>query len=185
MRTTIWQLPSLWTKTEVVRHPVSEKMRLPVLTSGPLAASNVARSALAALLVVSSTFSPLVASPALAKTDSAAIGTCLIKNCPGPLAKCVTDGSCLTNLLCIQTCTGSADESICQINCGDKFTDNVVEAFTKCAVSEQHCVPQRGDDGSWPVPKNEALVTKFDPETFVGNWYISAGLNKAFDVQQP
>jgi len=94
----------------------------------------------------------------------------------------VTDGSCLANLLCIQTCTGKPDESECQIKCGDEFTDSTVEKFTKCAVTEKKCVPQRQDDGSYPVPSDEALVTNFDPTTFQGTWYISAGLNKAFDT---
>jgi len=118
-----------------------------------------------------------------AVTDSSAIGKCVVSQCTVPLAKCVTTSpTCLANLLCIQTCTGRADESECQITCGDKFTDSKVEAFTKCAVSEKQCVPQRQDDGSWPVPKTEALVTKFSPETLTGNWYISAGLNRAFDI---
>jgi len=160
----------------------ARKMRLPTPAGpGQSAVSDAARGALAALLVAGSTFSPLVTAPALA-TDSAAIGLCLFKNCPGPLARCVTDGSCLANLLCIQTCTGKPDESECQIKCGDEFTDSVVESFTKCAVSAKQCVPQRQDDGSWPVPKTEALVSSFNPEEFDGTWYISAGLNKAFDV---
>jgi violaxanthin de-epoxidase len=90
----------------------------------------------------------------------------------------VTDPTCAANLLCIQTCTGRADEADCQIECGDKFSNDVVGDFTKCAVSDKKCVPQRPDDGSWPVPKDEVLVEKFDVSKFVGPWYISAGLNK-------
>ena len=44
-------------------------------------------------------------SPAVAVTDGAAIGKCLLANCQIPLAKCITNPTCLTNLLCIQTCT--------------------------------------------------------------------------------
>ena len=40
------------------------------------------------------------------------------------------------------------------------------------------CVPQRPDDGSWPVPKDETLVPKFETTVLEGDWYISAGLNK-------
>lgn len=62
-------------------------------------------SAAAALLLSSS----LVASPlpSLA-ADSAAIGSCLLKSCQLPLAKCVTNPTCAANLLCIQTCTNRA-----------------------------------------------------------------------------
>jgi len=49
-------------------------------------------------------------------------------------------------------------------------------------VSSKQCVPQRPDDGSWPVPKTEALVKSFNTEAFDGAWYIAAGLNRAFDT---
>ena len=32
------------------------------------------------------------------------------------------------------------------------------------------------------MPKTEALVPEFKPEDYAGKWYISAGLNKAFDT---
>jgi violaxanthin de-epoxidase len=99
-----------------------------------------------------------------------------------PLARCVTDPTCTANLLCIQTCTNRPDEADCQIDCGDKFSNDVVAEFTKCAVSEKKCVPQRQDDGSWPVPKDDALVAEWAPARYTGDWYISAGLNPAFDI---
>ena len=74
------------------------------------------------------------------------------------------------------------DEAECQIQCDDKFSNAVVDDFTKCAVSAKSCVPQRQDDGSYPVPKDEVLVSKFSTEALEGDWYISAGLNKAFDI---
>jgi len=136
-------------------------------------------SAAAALLLSSS----LVASPlpSLA-ADSAAIGSCLLKSCQLPLAKCVTNPTCAANLLCIQTCTSRPDESVCQIECGDKFSNQVVAEFTDCAVTEKKCVPQRQDDGSYPVPSDDKLVQSFSTELLQGDWYISAGYNKAFDI---
>jgi len=133
----------------------------------------------AALLTAAPAF---VAPPAIAATDGAAIGSCLIQKAPGALARCVTDPTCLANLACIQTCTNRLDEATCQIACGDKFANGVTEAFTKAAVTEQKCVPQRQDDGSWPVPADSTLVTKFSASDLDGDWYISAGLNKAFDI---
>ena len=129
----------------------------------------------AALLTAAPAF---VAPPAIAATDGAAIGSCLIQKAPGALARCVTDPTCLANLACIQTCTNRPDEATCQIACGDKFANGVTEAFTKAAVTEQKCVPQRQDDGSWPVPADSTLVTKFSAADLDGDWYISAGLNK-------
>ena len=60
------------------------------------------------------------------------------------------------------------DEAECQIQCGDKFSNAVVDDFTKCAVSAKSCVPQRQDDGSYPVPKDEVLVSKFSTEALEG-----------------
>lgn len=37
------------------------------------------------------------------------------------------------------------------------------------------------DDGSWPVPPIESQVKAFNPKMMEGQWYISAGLNPAFD----
>ena len=144
--------------------------------------ASAVRGALAALLVFGSTVSPVVnPQPALA-LDAAAVGTCVVTQCTAPLAKCITDGSCLANLVCIQTCNNRPDEGDCQITCGDKFSSPAVDQFTKCAVTAKDCVPQRADDGSWPVPTGDALVKEFNPKTFTGPWYISAGLNKAFDI---
>lgn len=93
------------------------------------ATSSAVSGAVAGLLVLGST---VVAPPAaIAKTDGAAIGKCLLKNCQKPLARCITDPTCAANLLCIQTCTGSADEGDCQIRCGDAFSNDVVADFTK------------------------------------------------------
>jgi len=114
--------------------------------------------------------------------DGAAIGKCLLKSCQVPLAKCVTNPGCLANLACIQSCNGKADESACQIRCGDVFDNPVIAEFNDCAVSQKKCVPQRENDNSYPPPPEGSLVTKFDTASFTGRWYISAGLNQIFDT---
>merc|ERR1712113_1305514 len=98
------------------------------------------------------------------------------------MGRCVTNPVCIANLACIQTCTDRPDEATCQIKCGDEFANSVTEDFTRVAVSEQKCVPQRPDDGSWPVPASRSLVKGLTTTDLEGDWYISAGLNKAFDV---
>jgi violaxanthin de-epoxidase len=114
--------------------------------------------------------------------DGAAIGTCLLKKCRLPLAKCITNPNCLANVICINTCNGKADEMGCQIKCGDIFENDVVGEFNKCAVSDMDCVPTRKDDGSYPVPKAENLVQKFNTNLWNGKWYITAGQNELFDI---
>eukprot|EP00798_Chlamydomonas_sp_ICE-L_P010130 gene10129-8030_t len=43
------------------------------------------------------------------------------------------------------------------------------------------CVPQRVDEGIFPVPPDCALDRTFDLNSFQGRWYITAGLNPLFD----
>jgi violaxanthin de-epoxidase len=115
-------------------------------------------------------------------SDGAAIGLCLLKQCRGELAKCITNPNCLANVICINTCNGKEDETGCQIKCGDQFENAVVGEFNKCAVSDRSCVPQQQDDGSYPVPAKEKTVAKFDTSLWNGRWYITAGQNELFDI---
>ena len=129
------------------------------------------------------TDSPISFQPTSANAaDGAAIASCLFKKCPSQLAQCIVNPKCLANVICINTCNNSPDETGCQIKCGDIFENEVVGDFNKCAVSDMTCVPQKQDDGSYPVPKPELLVDKFDTSLFNGRWYITAGQNKLFDI---
>lgn len=111
----------------------------------------VATSALLALtLSFSAISSPFAADftsvPSANAADGAAIGLCLIKKCPGYLAKCISNPNCLANVICINTCNGKPDEAGCQVDCGNTFENDVVGEFNKCAVSDMDCVPQKPDD---------------------------------------
>lgn len=119
--------------------------------------------------------------PAVA-TDSAAIVSCLFSKCQLPLAKCIANPKCLANVVCINTCNGRDDEIECQIKCGDLFENEVVGEFNKCVVSDMGCVPQKPDEGIYPVPDKSQLVQKFDTKLWNGRWYISAGQNALFDI---
>jgi len=135
-------------------------------------------AAFASLVVAAA--APFSASAAM--SDPAAVGRCVVSQCTGKLARCLTSPKCAANLVCINSCTGRKDESECQIRCGDLFENEVVGDFNACAVSQKKCVPQRQDDGAYPEPSPEAIVKKFDTRVFDGRWYISAGLNDAFDT---
>lgn len=119
--------------------------------------------------------------PAMA-SDSGAIVSCLFSKCQIPLAKCIANPKCLANVICINTCNGRDDEIGCQIKCGDLFDNEVVGEFNKCVVSDMGCVPQKPDEGLYPEPKPEQLVSKFDTKLWNGRWYISAGQNELFDI---
>ena len=155
-------------------------MRLPA--TSPFDAA--ARRGVATLAAVSVLGGSLFGSPgeALAVLDAAATGKCVVSQCTVPLARCLTSPGCAANIACINTCTGKPDESECQIKCGDLFGDQASEVFNKCAVTDKKCVPQKQDDGSYPVPMASALASGFKPSVLEGDWYISAGLNPAFDI---
>lgn len=128
-----------------------------------------------------SLFSPTAPAMAASADETKEIGVCLLNQCRGELASCLLNPKCFANILCLQTCNGRADEAYCQIRCGDLFENEAVGKFNACAVSQKNCVKQRQDDGSWPIPPKEAQAKAFNPKMMEGQWFISAGLNPAFD----
>eukprot|EP00522_Entomoneis_paludosa_P000638 CAMPEP_0172473304 /NCGR_PEP_ID=MMETSP1065-20121228/68785_1 /TAXON_ID=265537 /ORGANISM="Amphiprora paludosa, Strain CCMP125" /LENGTH=421 /DNA_ID=CAMNT_0013231475 /DNA_START=276 /DNA_END=1541 /DNA_ORIENTATION=- len=144
---------------------------------------NVQKSFLSTALAIGIGATALTQVPAVSVAgDSASIVTCLLKKCQVPLAKCIANPRCLANVVCINTCNGRPDEIDCQIECGNLWENNVVGEFNKCAVSDMSCVPQQQDDGSYPVPRDDQVVPKFDTKMWNGRWYITAGQNKLFDI---
>lgn len=127
-----------------------------------------------------------VALPAIAADSS--IGTCVVSQCKTELAACILNPKCLANVICINSCVDRPDEAQCQIRCGDNFENEQVGAFNACAVSQKKCVPQKPNDGSYPAPALAGQVKSFDTSIWnikkgqPGRWYITAGLNQAFDT---
>mmetsp|Transcript_4904 Transcript_4904/g.6741 ORF Transcript_4904/g.6741 Transcript_4904/m.6741 type:complete len:512 (-) Transcript_4904:137-1672(-) len=148
--------------------------------------SKATKIAGASLLALSLSFSSLTSNIPTASATTSSEGTnialCLFQRCQLPLLKCITNPKCLANVICINTCNNRPDEIGCQIQCGDIFENSVVGEFNKCALSEKSCVPQKADDGSYPVPSDDILVKKFDTKLWNGKWYITAGQNKLFDI---
>lgn len=151
--------------------------------------SRIGQTVATTLLAVTLSFNTLAGplstvEPALATdaSQSKQIVGCLLKQCSVPFTKCITNPKCLANVICINTCNNAADETGCQIKCGDIFENNIVGEFNKCAVSDMGCVPQKQDDGSYPIPTKEQVVSKFDTKLFNGRWYITAGQNQLFDT---
>ena len=117
--------------------------------------------------------------------DTVKVGKCLLQSCQKELAQCILNPKCLANVICLNTCNDRKDEAECQIKCGDLFENDVVGVFNSCAVSQKRCVPQKQDEGLWPLPAAESMVKSFDTSIWNGRngrWYISAGLNKIFDI---
>lgn len=141
-----------------------------------------AKITIASLGIIGGTLgSPMMIHPAQA-ADTVKVGKCLLNSCGKELAECVTNPMCLANVICLNTCNDRKDEAECQIKCGDTFENDVVGKFNTCAVSQKKCVPQKQDEGEYPIPAEESQVKKFDTTMWNGKWYISAGLNKIFDI---
>ena len=142
------------------------------------------QTAAVSALALGLTFTALGSNPLpAAASDSGAIVGCLFSKCQLPLLKCISSPRCLANVVCINTCNGKEDEIGCQIKCGDLFENPVVGEFNKCVVSDMGCVPQKPDEGLYPVPAPETLVQKFDTKLWNGKWYITSGQNELFDVR--
>ena len=142
------------------------------------------QTAAVSALALGLTFAALSSAPLEASaSDSGAIVGCLFSKCKVPLLKCIASPKCLANVVCINTCNGKEDEIGCQIKCGDFFENPVVGEFNKCVVSDMGCVPQKPDNGLYPVPAPEKLVQKFDTKLWNGKWYITSGQNDLFDVR--
>lgn len=114
--------------------------------------------------------------------DTAKVGLCLLQSCQKELLKCVLNPKCFANVICLNTCNGRPDESECEVKCGDLFENEVVGEFNTCAVSQKKCVPRQYTPDLYPMPDPASLVKKLDTKLWNGRWYISAGLNKAFDT---
>ena len=151
------------THTDATRHPPHRiiSMRSPTYNSfqqnfkASLTASIVSLS-----IISSSVLSPLSISPAQA-ADTVAVGKCLIKNCQKELAQCILNPKCLANVICLNTCNGKADEPACQIKCGDLFENDVVGTFNSCAVSQKKCVPQKQNEGEYPLPAKVSKLLSY------------------------
>lgn len=120
--------------------------------------------------------------PAAFAADTAKVGLCLLSNCQKELAQCILNPKCLANVICINTCNNRKDEAECQIGCGNLFENDVVGVFNSCAVSQKKCVPRKFTPELYPLPDPSSVVKKLDTSIWNGRWYISAGLNKAFDT---
>lgn len=120
--------------------------------------------------------------PSAEAVDALKTCACLLKECRVELAKCIANPSCAANVACLQTCNNRPDETECQIKCGNLFENTVVDEFNECAVSRKKCVPQKSDVGEFPIPDPAVLVKSFNMADFTGKWFITSGLNPAFDA---
>jgi VDE lipocalin domain len=126
--------------------------------------------------------------------DDAASGmVCVASKCGSVLQECVKDSTCLRGLGCFVACAanptsatsgGPVGEGACQVRCVDLYECDKLNAFTKCTLTENSCYPALAADPRYP-PLPRQLADTVDAtrlrRLLNGRWYVSAGLNPAFD----
>jgi violaxanthin de-epoxidase len=118
--------------------------------------------------------------PTTAGSSSSGIDyLCLAGNCAQQLAEAAKDVEGRKALKCLSTCKG--DDMQCQVACTNKYGDGLpLQNFSKCAISQHHCIPQRESDAQFRVDL-ASLPSSFDPRAVSGEWYIVRGLSPLFD----
>jgi hypothetical protein len=71
-----------------------------------------------------------ISGPAQA-ADFVKTGKCLLGNCPGALASCLADKTCVQNLVCLQNCNGRPDESECQVSPSNQLLREIIREDKK------------------------------------------------------
>lgn len=139
-----------------------------------------AKSAIGAFVLSCGLVSLGTSTPSAIAADTVAVGKCLLQSCQKELAQCILNPKCLANVICLNTCNDRKDEAECQIRCGDLFENDVVGVFNSCAVSQKKCVPQKANEGLYPLPAPESLVKKFDTGMWNsgnGRWYTPLSMH--------
>jgi VDE lipocalin domain len=120
--------------------------------------------------------------------DAASGMMCVTSNCGRILQKCVKDSTCLRGLGCFVACAAnpdaSAGEGACQVRCVDLYECDTLNAFTKCTLTDNGCYPALAADPHYPpLPRQwaETVDAHRLRQLLNGRWYVSAGLNPAFD----
>eukprot|EP00667_Euglena_gracilis_P014488 EG_transcript_15029 len=101
---------------------------------------------------------------------------CLLTHCSKALIQCQGDPICRTWMACTRACD---DAIACQIRCGDLFSNDAINKFSECLISDHHCVPQRHT--MCPRPAAGAVQPGFPLEALQGHWFITGGWNPLFD----
>eukprot|EP00878_Enallax_costatus_P018093 GHUV01019035.1.p1 GENE.GHUV01019035.1~~GHUV01019035.1.p1 ORF type:complete len:454 (+),score=105.01 GHUV01019035.1:192-1553(+) len=174
MQAKIRHLPKQQTSSDLKQR--AQRYHQPVVTN---ILKGCVSTAVAGVLALSPVLIP--PQPALA-ADTVKVGSCLLQKCQLQLAECLGDPVCLQDIVCLNLCNTAEDEAACQIRCGDLYADKATDTFNACAVSQQKCVPQRQDEGLYPVPPDCALDNSWDFSGFTGRWFITAGQNPLFDI---
>ena len=118
-------------------------------------------------------------------------GVCVATECAVPLAECLVNTVCRTWEGCVTGC-GLGAALPCQIRCADLYhptdaTAAKIDAFSECAITNNHCVPQSGNASDCSPPANAASLPAFDAATLASvtngtsTWFVTRGHNPLFD----
>ena len=81
---------------------------------------------------------------------------------------------------CLGRCKG---EQTCNTRCFAEFGSEELDSWLSCTIKDNKCVkvPKNVDNSAEELGYESALK-KFDPNTLVGRWYKTDGLNLNYDL---
>jgi violaxanthin de-epoxidase len=124
---------------------------------------------------------------------------CVANSCSTELKECLADPTCTKGLTCFVRCVVNskqehAGEGVCQQRCMDLYENTLLKRFTECSITENKCYPALPADIRYPAFDSSNRLALWQPDLIEspsklqqllrGRWYISAGLNPAFDCFQ-
>lgn len=152
---------------------------------------------------------PLYAAPALAsESKHRPTGmACVSQSCSRQLSECLADSNCAKGLGCFSRCAAkdaydkirsnrkdvdARIEGSCQVRCMDLYQNERLDDFTDCTLTKNRCYDVLKADARYPklpfevwderLKESRASAENKLKQLFRGTWYISAGLNPAFDL---
>mmetsp|Transcript_33455 Transcript_33455/g.72393 ORF Transcript_33455/g.72393 Transcript_33455/m.72393 type:complete len:488 (+) Transcript_33455:39-1502(+) len=123
--------------------------------------------------------------------------SCVASKCSKQFASCISDKTCSNGMGCFVKCAAlphsqSDAEGSCQVRCMDLYQNELLDDFTDCTLTNNACYKALDVDERYPeLPPRlwEERLYSYGKDArtelknlFLGTWYISGGLNPAFDA---
>lgn len=105
---------------------------------------------------------------------------CFINQCGDQTKNLFSNPRGIKGVSCLGRCKG---EQACSTRCFLEFGSEDLNNWLSCAIEDKECVKvPKNVDNSAENTGYEYVVEKFDPESLVGKWYKTNGLNPNYDL---
>jgi hypothetical protein len=106
--------------------------------------------------------------------------SCFINKCGDQTKALFSNPRGIKGVSCLGRCKG---EQSCATRCFAEYGSEDLDAWLSCTIEENECVkvPKNVDNSAENVGY-DSTVKKFNPESLVGKWYKTDGLNPNYDL---